>query len=152
MSLNYSKGQPVGDNQVPQFLSPAPVKAIAIKGTTNQVASSVITLTENTTAIEVAAQGAGGVLIRWIAVADTNPSVFGITSVGATNAPNFDHAVTANTVRRFVVPIESQNNSQGYSSMVGDNRSNGLYQRVAVVSSGGISSVIVTEYGKSNSY
>jgi hypothetical protein len=145
MAMNYSKGKALGNNQIPQFDVPPPVKALASRGSTNQVASSVITLTEDTTAIEVATAGAGGVVMKWITTGDTSGSVFGISSVGATFPPNFDHAVPVAEVRRFVVPIESQT-SQGYGSMMGANRENGLYRRVAVVSTGGTSSVMVTEY------
>lgn len=143
MGINYSKGQPLGDNNVPQFHSPAPVKAVARYFVENGAVSSVITLTANTTAVEIANSSADrAILMRWVATSDTAASV---------TSANFDHAVTANTVRRFVVPIESQNNSQGYGSMVGANISNGLFRRVAVISAGP-ASIITAEYGSSSSY
>lgn len=149
--LNYARGVAVGNNQMPaSYDAPPPVKSLAITGNTNQAASSVITLTQNTTAIEVAALGAGGAMLRWIAIADTEASVVGVSSVGATYAPNFDHAIPAATVRRFVVPVESFV-ATGYASTQGVNRLEGLFRRVAVIA-GGASSVVVTEYGSSNSY
>lgn len=144
MSKQYAAGTPVGNNGVPIYGSPAPYKAIATYADENGAASSVITLTQNTTAIEIAAQSAPAIL-RWIATADTEASVFGNASI-----MNLDHVVPANTVRRFVVPIESPPN-QGYSSMQGVNRLEGLYRRVAYASNG-VSSVYLTEYGSSNSY
>jgi len=143
MAINYSKGQPLGDNNVPQFNSPAPVKAVARYFVENGAVSSVITLTANTTAVEIANESVTrAVLLRWVPTTDTAASV---------TTANFDHAVSSNTVRRFVVPIESQNSSQGYSSMVGINIQNGLYRRVAVISAGP-ASIITAEYGNSSSY
>jgi hypothetical protein len=122
------------------------IKAIQRYVSENATASSVITLSQNTTAIEIAAGGSPAVM-AWIPTNDTTASVIAI--VGAT--ANYDHTIAANTVRRFVIPIESQSNSQGYSSMVGENRAYGLYQRVAFKSQG-IASVLLSEYGRSNSY
>jgi hypothetical protein len=143
--MDYSYGKPTGGNGVPQFDAPPAVVALSQKGTTNAALSSVLTLTENTTQIEVAVRGSGAAIIKWIATSDTVGSVYGVTSVGATNAANFDHAISADTVRHFVIPIEAQT-SQGYGSIQGANRENGLYRRVAYVAQGGISSVLVTEY------
>lgn len=152
---NYAAGTPVGMNQIPLYQSPAPYKAINLNGNVNQAASSVITLTENTTAIEIATGGTGGAVMKWISISDTNASVVTISSVGATNAPNFDHAIPASTVRRFVVPIETGANTTfgaTVTSVQGANRELGLFRRVAIISAGGISSVLVTEYASSNSY
>ena len=145
MALNPYKGKPVGNNGVPFFESPSPQVALSSKGTTNASASSVITLTQDTTQVEVEVMGTGAAAIKWIATGDTVGSVYSISSVGATFPPNFDHVIPRDTVRHFVVPIESQT-SQGYSSMQGANRENGLYRRLAIVTAGGISSVLVTEY------
>ncbi len=141
--MNYSKGKPMGNNGIPHFDSPPAFKALAVNGITNATTSSVITLTQDTTAIEVATQGVGGAVIKWITTGDTSGSVFSISSVGATNPPNFDHEIPAATVRRFVVPIETF--VQQNSSVQGVNRAQGLYQRVAIAGAG-ISSVMVTEY------
>lgn len=141
---NYAAGQPVGNNQMLFNIgTPAPFKAIARYYTENGIASSVITLTENTTAIEIGA-GASGVLMKWVSVAD------GTTAATSVLSTNYDHVIPANTVRRFVVPIEV-NNPQGYGSMVGANIENGLFRRVAYKNTS-IGSVFTSEYGSSNSY
>lgn len=124
-------------------LTPAPYKAISRYLDENGAASSVISLTHDTTAIEIAAQG-NPVVMRWVATTDTQASVVAI----AGSTANFDHVIPANTVRRFVVPIEV---GTGTSSVQGANREYGLYQRVAYATQG-IASVALTEYGKSNSY
>ena len=141
---NYAAGQPVGNNQMLfNIQTPAPFKAIAQYYAENGVTSSVITLTQNTTAIEIAA-GQSAVLMRWVYVADAATAA---TSVLSTNC---DHVIPANEVRRFVVPIEV-NNAQGYGSMVGANIENGLFRRVAYKNTS-IGSVMASEYGSSNSY
>lgn len=143
MTDNYAAGTPVGKNGVPLFNSPAPYKAVARYFVENGSASSVITLSANTTAIEIAAPATDrAVLMRWVATSDTQASV---------TALNLDHVVPANTFRRFVVPVESQNASAGYGSMVGANIDKGLFRRVAVITAGP-GSVITTEYGSSSSY
>lgn len=90
--------------------------------------SSVITLNDNTTTIEIAAiagSGGGGIAIKWIAQSDTQASV---VATGAT--ANFDNVVPANWRQRFVVPKETI----GVQSTVGANKRNGLYNRVAWIS------------------
>lgn len=155
MTQNYSKGQPIGSNGVPQFNAPPAVRAVAANGNTNPSASSVITLTQDTTAIEIATQGGAGAVMKWISAADTSGSVFSISSVGATNPANFDHAIPEDAVRRFVVPVEAfpvggfyygSPSTVAFTSQVGANRENGLFRRVAIVTAGGPSSVLVTEY------
>lgn len=116
---------------------------LATYGSENGVASSVISVSHNTTALEIAAVG-GAAVMRWVRTADTQASV--ISAAGATG--NFAHVISTNTVRQFVIPIESiptmgQSNT---ASMVGVNRGNGLYQRVAIKTAGN-ASVLVTEYG-----
>lgn len=132
--MNYSNGKPLGNNNVPQYDAPATSSTVAMRNSDNATASSVVTLTQDTTDVEVAAIG-GAAIIKWVRTTDTGASV---TSAG------FDYVVSKDTVRHFVVPIEVQT-SQGYSSMQGANRENGLYQRLAFKSTG-ISSVYVTEY------
>ena len=146
---NYAAGTPVGNNQMLiQVQTPAPFKAISQYYSENGVASSVVTLTENTTAIEIAA-GQSAVLMRWVYRADAATAA---TSVLATN---WDHAIPANQVRRFVVPIEISNNGvqvgATITSMVGANIENGLFRRVAYKNTS-IGSVMTSEYGSSNSY
>jgi hypothetical protein len=145
-SQNYARGVPMGNNQIP-FQgngTPPAVKAIVSRVSENAVASSVITMSMNTTAIEIAATGTA-VLMRWVPVTSTDPSVFGNASV-----MNYDHVIPANTYRRFVVPIEV-NNPQGYGSQVGANIENGLFRRFAWASPVA-ASVYSTEYGSSNFY
>ena len=149
MAKNYAAGGPVGDNGMfVGALTPAPYKAIATYADENGFASSVITLTQNTTAIEIAT-GGGLAVMRWIATSDTEGSVFGNASI-----MNLDHAIPPNSVRRFVVPIESGANTTfgaTITSVQGQNREYGLFRRVAYATTT-ISSVFLTEYGKSNSY
>jgi hypothetical protein len=150
---NYSRGVPMGNNQIPHFLSPPAVKAIARHTSENNAASSVLTLTENTTAIEIAANN-GNAIMRWVPTSDTTASVIGVAGATA----NYDHVIPAGQVRRFVVPIEVSNNGvqigATITSYVGANIENGLYRRVAVKGGGLVvtGSVLTTEYGSANSY
>lgn len=145
MAKNYAMGFAMGNDQYPITNAAAPIKAIATTTSENAITSSVITLSDNTTAVEIATSGAAAT-IRWIFATDTTASV-----ISAAGTANFDHTVSANSFRRFVVPIEVQNNSQGYSSMVGQRVANGLFARLAYKTSAA-ASVMVTEYGSSNLY
>lgn len=135
--MNYAKSLPKDTQGTGMQEYPAPVKALTSYAATVTV-SSVVTLTDNTTALEVAAIGVP-VVMRWIATTDTQASV-----IGSGAGTNFDHIVLANSRRRFVVPIETS----GTSSVVGVNKKFGLYNRVAwnVASTGGSASVFGTEY------
>lgn len=141
---NYARGVPVGNNQVP-FNSlgiPPTVKAIDRVASANDSTSSLIGLTANTTSIEIVA-GTIPAIMRWVPATEASGSVSGTS---------FDHAIPSGGMRRFVVPIEV-NNAQGYSSMVGLNVENGLFKQIAVQGhGGGNGSVLVTQYGNSNSY
>lgn len=112
----------------------APYKAIATLASENATASSVITLNDNTTTIEVGATGAAAV-IKWIATSDTAASV-----ISAAGTADYDNIIPANMVRRFAVPIES---FVKQSSIVGLNKQYGLYNRVAVKSVGTASVVTI---------
>lgn len=136
MSLLYPKALPIDASSQPMQEFPAPYLALEEDLSENNTASSVITLTDNTTIIEVGAFGTGAAL-KWISTTNTNPSV--VTAAGAT--ADFDHAIAPNTIRRFVVPIETAGNT----SVVGANKRNGLYNRIAVKSVG-IGSVLTTQY------
>lgn len=154
MAQNYAAGTPVGGNHTPLFGSPAAYKAVEQYTYENAVASSVISLTDNTTAIEVTAVGVPA-FVRFVPASETAAvSPFGsvISAAGAT--ANYDFVVPANTVRRLVVPIEtSANTTVGATatSVVGQRVEYGLFARVAIKGSG-VSSVLVAEYGNSNSY
>lgn len=156
MSKNYAGGTPMGENGVPIFGadSPAPYKAVEQYTYENATASSVITLTQDTTAVEVSTGGVPA-FVRWVPTTETaavSPFASVITIAGT--SANYDFVVPANAVRRFVVPIESSVNTTfgaTITSVQGQNREYGLFQRVAVKTAG-IGSVMVAEYSKSNSY
>lgn len=128
-------------NELPKEKSGAPMQefsgyvAKAVTSSENAATSAVITLNDSTSTLEVAAVG-GPAAIRWIPVANTNPSV--ITIAGTAN---FDHIIPTNTMRRFAVPQETM----GVTSIVGINKQAGLYNRVAYKSIA-TASVLTTEY------
>lgn len=109
----------------------------AIYASENSAASSVISVTHDTTFIEVAAVG-GPAVVRFVRTNDTQASV-----VSAAAGANFSFVVPTGMVRKAALPIETL--FQAPSSMVGANRLNGLYQRVAIKSIG-TASVLLTEY------
>lgn len=135
--INYTKSLPRDSGGQPMQQYPAPALSLARYGAENSTTSSVISFTHDTTAIEIAAVG-GPAVMRWVATSDTQASV-----VSAVSGANFDHVIPTGQYRRFVVPIERQ--GIGMTSIVGANRLNGLYQRVAIKSMG-IASVLTTEY------
>jgi hypothetical protein len=127
-----------GQTEMQDFAIHASVKATY--ASENASASSVITLTPDTTALEIVALGAGvtGGVMRWVRTADTQASV-----ISAAGTANFEHVISNNVVRKFAVPIETV--YQAPSSLVGANIINGLYRRVAIKSIG-VASVLLTEY------
>lgn len=127
----------MGNNSQPMYEFPAPFKAQARYYDDNAGVSSVITLTDNTTQIEVGTNGSGAIL-RWVPATETAA----VSPFASVLTSNFDHFIPSNTVRSFVVPKETQ----GVNSIVGANVQNGLYKRVAIINPGPVSSVIVTEY------
>lgn len=133
--MNYAKGIPIGNNGAAMTNLPAPFKALATYSSENATASSVITMNDNTTAIELGANGSAAVM-RWVASTDTTASV-----VSAASGANFDHFIPSGTYRRFVVPVESM----PQTSIVGANKQNGLYNRYAYKTIGA-ASVLATEY------
>lgn len=121
---------------------PAPKLALEQYTNENATASSVISVTHDTTMIEVAAVG-GTAAIRWVPRTETAavaPAASIITIAGST--ANYDHIVPSGSFRRFAIPIEVQGS---YQSVQGINRSAGLYQRVALKSIG-VASVLLSEY------
>lgn len=135
MSFPYANriAQDKGGTPMQEF--PAPVLAIQRFAPENAVTSSVVSLTDRTVQLEIAAIGAPAV-IKWIPTTDTQASV-----ISAATGANYDHVIPAGTYRRFVVPIETQ----GTSSISGANVMNGLYRRVAWKTAG-IGSVLSAEY------
>jgi len=140
MNSLYVTPLPVDGSSYPMQEFPSPKKALQVSVSDNATASSVIGFTHDTTSLEVGALGTG-VAFRWlpssVLLGAGNASV-----ATAAGSGNFDHIVPPNTVRRFVVPRESQGNPQ---SVQGLNRANGLYQRVALRTLG-VASVFLTEY------
>ena len=141
MSVNPYRNLPhsTGGDELQEF--PAPYLSKARYTNENGVASSVITVTPDTTSLEITANG-GAAIMRWVSSSDTQGSVLGVAGATA----NFDHVIPANTMRRFAIPIEGT--YQAPSSMVGANIENGLYRRVAIKSATllGLSSVLVSEF------
>lgn len=136
MAQNYANAIPTDERGNPMQGLPPPVLAQAATAILATV-SSVITFNNNSTDIEVAAPN-NAVAIKWIAVGNTNPSVF--SSVGGAN---LDHVVPAGSYRKFVIPRETA----GIAGPALANSIHGLYQRMAVVPVNGvISSILVTEY------
>lgn len=133
---NVYKNLPVDKFNAPMQELPAPFLSQTRYTSENATASSVITVTDNTTSLEVAAIGVAAAL-RWVTTADTQASI--ITVAGAT--ANYDHVIPAGTYRRFAIPVESM----PQASIVGANKLNGLYNRVAIKSMG-IGSVLTSEF------
>jgi len=133
---NYAPILPRDKGGEPLQGFPSPKLALARYGDENASTSSVITLTEDTTLIELAAVTTPAVM-RWVAASDTQASIISDVTTG-----NYDHVIPISTVRSFVVPIES---NVGVNSVMGANRANGLYQRVAFKSIG-VGSVLLTEF------
>lgn len=142
MSQNYAASIPSDKegHELQEFA--APFKANARYSTNNATVSSVITLNDNSTVVEINAVGQS-VAIRWVPVTETaavSPFASVITTSGATS--NFDHIIPANYYRRFVVPVETQ----GVNSIVGIGVQAGTYRRVAVISAATVSSIMVAEF------
>ncbi len=112
------------------------IPAIVSTVSENATASSVITLNDNTTDLEVGAVGASA-FVKWISRTDTTASV-----ISAAGTANYDVFVPSGTVRRLVIPRETIGAG---ASVVGANIQNGLYNRVAY-KTGGIGSVLTTQY------
>lgn len=123
-----------GNNEMQEFATP--FKAIVTTSSENATVSSVITLDDNCTTIEVGTVG-GPAVIRWVATGDTAGSV-----ISAASGANFDNSVPQNYWRRFAVPIEK---TVLQASIVGLNKQYGLYNRIAIKTVG-IASVLLTQY------
>lgn len=137
MSLQYAARIPTDASGNPMEGYPAAKRPEARIASHNTTVSSVITLTDNTTVLEVTASG-GDVGIRWVASTDTQAS---IVTLGANI--NYDHIVNGGDTRRFVVPIEKAGVT---GSIVGANVLNGLYKRVAWISAGANASVYGAQF------
>ena len=140
---NYAKGLPIGVNGVEFQNCPPAYPALATYQRENAATSSVISLTPNTTAIEIAAQGGQGLAIRWVPLTETAAVAPRASVVASGLGANFDHIVPSGTVRRFVVPKETMGQVAG--GQIGS--VNGLYQRLAWINAGPTaSSILASEF------
>ncbi len=137
MALNYATALPTDEKGNVMQELPSPVPALATTAAVTAL-SSVFTLNNNTTSIEVAAPNSA-VVIKWLAINTAQTSVISSFAAGV----NFDHVIPAGTYRRFVVPRETQ----GIAGPALANSVHGLYQRLAAVpTTAAVSSILVTEY------
>jgi hypothetical protein len=141
--MNYAKALPRDTGGAAMQNYPAARVSTARANTENAVASSVISLSPDTTTIEVGTFGGQGAVIRWVPITETAAAAGAKASVISSGASaNFDHYIPTNTVRTFVVPKETIGQMSGQAGSV-----NGLYQRMARISAGIIaSSVLVSEF------
>lgn len=147
MSVNPYPNVPISTGNYPLqgHGTHASVKAVWVSE--NAAVSSVINLSHDTTAIEIAVISGTSSLVaagamRWV------PSSIGFAAgtsvITAAGSANFDHIIPNNTVMKFAVPIDKMYAS-GYGSVVGANILNGLMRRVAYKSIG-TASILLTEY------
>lgn len=146
MAANYASYVPKDENGNTLQDYPTPIRALTRYTSINVVVSSVVTLTDDTTVIEITASN-GPAAIRWIPATESaavTPFASVIALAGAT--ANYDHVIAKDTTRRFVVPRETYGNP---GSIVGANVQNGLFKRVAWIGAGGIgvlSSIMASEF------
>ena len=137
MARNYAKRIPADETGIPLQDFPAPFVAQATTAASTNI-SSVFTFSNNSTTIEVGAPNVG-VAIKWIGIGAAQTSVV----ANSPTAANFDHFIPASTVRRFVIPQETQ----GIAGPALANSVHGLYQRMAAIPvTAAVSSILVTEY------
>lgn len=144
--MNYAKQLPVDKGGTPMQGFPAPFKTVAsVYYRDNLPVSSLITLDQNASTIEVGTFGGQGAVIRWIPIGET-PGNFFTSVISSGLAANFDHFVPAGVgianYRKFVVPRETGGAPTGAVGSV-----NGLYQRIAVSNAGPTAtSILLTQY------
>lgn len=136
MSANVTKGLAIDRNGRDIQMGPPEAVGIVPRTTENGAVSSVITMTDNTTLLEVGASGTSAVL-RWVASTDTQGSVISIAGATA----NYDVIIPADSVRKLAVPHERI----GVPSIVGLGVQAGLYRRYAWKSTG-VGSIMSVEY------
>lgn len=136
---NYTAPLSIDKDGTPLQDAPAPKLAVQRIMSENATASSVITMSQDTTKIEVVTVGTPAIL-RWVATTDTQASVIGVAGATA----NYDHVIPPSAKRLFVVPVET-GGTYAPSSQVGANVLNGLYKRFAIKTQG-IASVYTSEY------
>ena len=133
MSVNYTKKTAQDVNGIPIYPSYIPASTLGSVNRENASGSSVTTLSEMTTAIEVTAVGTGAG-IRWA----INQATSVVTIAGTAN---FDNIVPVNTARLFSIP----RNTQAITSVAGINVKEGLFANVATISLG-TGSVLIAQY------
>lgn len=136
MSNEYAPQTPRGKDSMPKVGYVPTVVRLANTVRENNSASSVTSLTHDTTEVEVTAVGGSGTAIRWAANQATSV-------VTVTASPNFDAIVPSGETRRYVVPRET---GGSYASVQGVNRAEGLFQNIATKSLTGNGSVLLAEY------
>lgn len=137
---NDSSGEPMQN-------APAPIPAKATWAAIVALGvSSVISLGDRTTVVEVEASGGNGVAIRWVKTSETaGVSPFASVISSGLGLANYDHIVPSGVVRRFVVPIDDSIRVN-VQSVMGTNGQNGLYKRLAWTAAGATASVMATEF------
>lgn len=135
MSNTPYRALPVDSFGTPSQGSPPAVLALQRFSDENASTSSVVTLNDNTTVVELSATLIPAVY-RWVASSDTQGSV-----ISAEGTANYDGIIPADTVRRLPIPIERA----GTASIVGLGVQSGLYRRIAWKSVG-VGSVLSVEY------
>lgn len=125
---NYAPKTP--RDKTDEVIQNAPAAVISLNSNAGvPVTSSVISLTDRTTMLEMTAIG-GSIAIKW-----------GVSSVVASGAgANFDNIITNNTTRQFVVPVSVI----GVQSVAGANVANGLYNAVSVIQATATSASVFT--------
>ena len=139
---NYSPVLPRDKNdEVKQNYVP-PIIALTATNKENASASSILLLGHDTTEIEVAAVGQH-IALKWLKQSVVDSSVAGTSVLTAVATANFDHMVQTNTIKRFVVPIATNPQTQ---SVQGVNRELGLYPAVAFKTFAGNGSVLTAQF------
>ena len=134
MSNIYAPQTPRGKDSGQKVGYPPAKVALESNNDENNLVSSVLAFTHDTTEIEVTAVTVG-VAGRW--AADQATSVVTATGAGA----NFDFIVPAGETRRYVVPQET---SGSFASVQGVNRAEGLFTAIAFKSITAVAGSVLT--------
>lgn len=133
MAVNYARPMAQDSNNIPFYPTHIPTSTLGSVNRENAAASSVTTLTDNTSIIEVTAVTTAAA-IRWAINQATSV-------VTAATGANFDNIIPVNTTRTFVVPRRAA----AIPSIVGVNIKEGLFNNVATISTG-TGSVLIAQY------
>lgn len=130
--MNYAKQLPLDKTATPYPAPPNFPSTQAQAGV--PIASSVITLSPNTTVIEMTVLGGQS----------GNSAIIGKWGTASVTTSNYDFIVGSGNTRVFVVPVSV---AAGITSVQGANPANGLYPAVAVKTATAVSaSVFSVEY------